>query len=47
MKEELDDLYVAKVWSDISGELKDQLKEKVKNNLLSCNWKVNFLYVNK
>lgn len=43
MKEELDDLYVAKVWSDVSDDVKSRLKEKLKNNLLACNWKVNHL----
>ena len=36
MKEELDDLWYGVI------SVKDQLKEEVKNNLLPCNWKVNF-----
>ena len=40
LSEELKDLYVSKVWSEVSENLKDKMKETLKNNLLSCNMEV-------
>jgi hypothetical protein len=40
LHEELKDLYSSKVWSEVSDDLKFEMKDKIKNNLLACNMEV-------
>lgn len=40
LKEELNGLYKTRVWSDLSAELKDKMKEKIRSNLIACNIEV-------
>ncbi len=40
LKEELKDLYGQKVWSEVSDDLKVKMKERIKNNLITCNMEV-------